>query len=188
MTTRHTTPHPRSHRKNTDVPTKTPLLVTATICALLLTGCSPTAAPESTPLVTPAPTTPAVAAEPTETPTPTFETDAYGVRYWDINSDRNEIVYDDGARGMTLAEQQLVVEQAFIVAQCMDKQGLHYRFKLPWQTHPDDRGDVNPNTYEVGDPYYVALWGEYGQTGEYDWTQAGCDGLATHQTGQDNAN
>lgn len=162
--------------------------ITAGLFALLLTGCTPTATTNDTPPIAAPPATTAPAPTPTELPAPTFETDTYGVRYWDINSNRNEIIYEDGARGMTLAEQQLVVEQGFIVAQCMDEQGFHYRFKLPWQTHPDDRGDVNPNTYQVGDPYYVALWGEYGQTGDYDWTQAGCDGLASHQTGQDNAN
>ncbi|PPF72605.1 anti-sigma factor [Pseudoclavibacter sp. Z016] len=146
------------------------------------------ASPTESPLAATEQATPTETTAVTEAPQPTYETDAYGVRYWDINSDRNEIVYEEGARGMTLAEQQLAVEQGFIVAKCMDEQGFDYRFQLPWQTHPDDRGDVNPNTYEVGDPYYVALWGEYGQTGEYDWTQAGCEGLATHETGQDGAN
>lgn len=170
-------------------------VITATVAAaaalifvttLNVEGPAPVVAstPNETTTSTTEPTVATQAAPSTESTEPTYETDAYGVRYWDINSDRSEIVYEDGALGMTLAEQQLIVEQKFIIAQCMDEQGFDYRFKLPWQAHPDDRGDQS--TYAVGDPYYVALWGEYGQTGDYDWTRAGCDGLATHQTGQDN--
>lgn len=165
---------------------------TATVL-LLISGCSPSApaetaqaetaqsesaaAPSATQAVTPS-TTPMA----TATPEATYETDAYGVRFWNSESDRSAVTYEEGALGMTVADQQLYVEEKFLISQCMREKGIHYRFRLPWQLHPEDKSEANEH---FGEAELLALYGEPAPTAPNDWTQHGCMGFAEHEMGQD---
>lgn len=172
---------------------KLTLSLTTTAVALLLTGCAP-ATPADTAHAEPAaaPTapltaTPSAAATMIATPEVSVETDAYGVRFWDSESDRGAVTYQEGALGMTVADQELYVEEKFLISQCMREQGIDYRFRLPWQLHPEDKSEANE---QYGEAELLALYGEpstseTAATAPYDWTQHGCTGFAEHEMGQD---
>ncbi|WP_271985495.1 hypothetical protein [Pseudoclavibacter terrae] len=156
---------------------------TATL-VLLLTGCASSPPPEisqagpTAATSTPQTVSPSAAATATATPEGSFETDTYGVRFWNSESDRSAVSYEEGALGMTVADQQLWVEEKFLISQCMREKGIEYRFRLPWQLHPDDQSEANE---QFSEDELLALYGEPAPTGPYDWTQHGCSGFAEHE-------
>lgn len=160
---------------------------------LLLSGCAPSTPAETAQAQSAAPQSATQAATPSATPMVTatpdakYETDAYGVRFWNSESDRSAVTYEEGALGMTVADQQLYVEEKFLISQCMREKGIDYRFRLPWQLHPDDKSEANEH---FGETELFALYGEPATsetttTVPYDWTQRGCTGFVEHEMGQD---
>lgn len=155
-------------------------LATVALVATLLSACasgdsppipSGSAVPEAA--TTPTPT-------PTETITP-FETDRFGVRYWDAHSDRSEVTYPDPEGTDEGDDERRWTDHQFITAECMDALGHDYKFKLWWELHPDDPGD--PPVFTYGDDYYSALYGAPDSQDPADWTTQRCDGVALHRTG-----
>jgi hypothetical protein len=116
--------------------------------------------------------------EPVETDAPE-QTPTY-----DFSMDAAAISYPDWLEGSELEDAKTWVRQRIAVAKCMEQKGFEYSFKLWWERSDDDL--VPRAFYPIGSPGFEALYGEGGDQ-PYEWTNAGCDGVAVHDLGLDDA-
>ncbi len=91
-----------------------------------------------------------------------------------------------------MANVEVWLEQAGIIADCMLEQGYEYHF-TPWYLYtPGERSLINSENWDgdMTSPKAVALWGapDRGLGEDYNWREAGCHGYAVHVTGMDDAN
>lgn len=116
------------------------------------------------------------------TPTPTVVDPSAG------SHDVNPFDAPPGTSAEDIANGKIVLAQRIIESECMKEKGFDYPVEPPYfvggpapsegmwpPTIPEDRWDAA----------FVAMFGDTGGGADYHWEDAGCKGLAVHETGQD---
>ncbi|MFT4283223.1 MAG: hypothetical protein QM598_00135 [Protaetiibacter sp.] len=144
--------------------------------------------PGTTPEPRPAPTLPPPPPplEPGEEPTTVRLTDA-DIQWLTIHDDLSLIPFPADWSDAELADAKIGIEQERITGQCMEQQGYSYRFTFWWLRPARSIPPITPQ-YPIGSSANIALWGDPSNVGDsYRWQDAGCRGLAVHETGMDDA-
>jgi hypothetical protein len=76
-------------------------------------------------------------------------------------------------------------QEKAIEAQCMAGKGWYYDPRSDWRLDASHRNEPRP---PVDPQAQLALGGDTGAGDAYRWQDAGCDGLAVHETGNDHNN
>lgn len=148
---------------------------------------TPTEVP-TTPSARPSPTLPPPPPplEPGEEPEWVHLTDD-DIQWFTIHDDLSLIPFPPDWGAAELANAKIAIQQDLITGKCMEAQGFPYRFSYYW-LRPARSFPPTTSPYSPGSPAALALWGSESNAGDaYRWQDAGCHGLAVHETGMDDA-